>query len=362
MSLKDQPLHFYVDLKGGEREDHFCAITEALKAADRLSPLAESIAAELEAGKIYPSPEYEVQPVVLHIAAGVYREKLVISRPNVTFLGEDCERTVIVFGDGADEILEDGEKRGTFRTATVRVNAPDFTAKHITFQNDAGFGHTVGQAIALYVDGDRCYFEDCALIASQDTLFDAPLPLETPKPHGKGPGEHKPRIRGRHMFYHCFLQGDVDFIFGSGTAYFEECTIFSKMPEDRLPPENPEEQVVYGFVTASSTHPGFPYGHVFHRCKLTSDCPKGSIYLGRPWKEYAQTVFIECELGEHIHPLGWNDWGKDHNKFYYGEYASYGPGANPEARAGFSHQLTAEEAEKYTMEKVLEGWNPLTTL
>ena len=361
MCLKENPLHLYVDPKSGEREDHFSAIAEALEAADRLSPMAESIAAELEAGKIYPSPEYEVRPVVIHISAGVYREKLVVSRPNVTFLGEDRESTVIVFGDGANEILEDGEKRGTFRTAAVRVNAPDFTAKYITFQNDAGFGHTVGQAIALYVDGDRCYFEDCALLASQDTLFDAPLPLETPKPTGKGPGEHKPRVRGRHMFYRCFLQGDVDFIFGSGTAYFDECTIFSKMPGDRLPPESPEEEVVYGFVTAASTHPGFPYGYVFHRCKLTSDCPKGSIYLGRPWKEFAKTVFIECELGEHIHPLGWNDWGKDHNNFYYGEYASFGPGASPETRADFSHQLTEEEAKKYTKEKVLEGWSPEIT-
>ena len=80
--------------------------------------------------------------------------------------------------------------------------------------------------------------------------------------------------------------------------------------------------------------------------------------LGRPWREFAKTVYINCELGEHIHPTGWMDWGKDHSHFYYGEFGSYGPGANPEARADFSHQLTAEEAAKYTMENVLKGWTP----
>ncbi len=361
MDSTERTLHLYVGNGHGGKGQEACfpTISEALEAADRLSPVAECIAAELEEGKRYPSPQYGVRPVVIHIGEGTYREKLVVSRPNVTFLGAGRDRTVIVFGHGANETEEDGEKRGTFRTATVRVDAPDFTAKQLTFQNDAGYGHTVGQAIALYVDGDRCFFEDCALLASQDTLFDAPLPLDPVKPNGKGPGEHKPRIRGRHLFYRCFLQGDVDFIFGSGTAYFEECTIFSKMPGDRPAPENPDEEVIYGYVTAASTHPGFPYGYVLSHCKLISDCPKGSVYLGRPWKEYAKTVFLACELGEHIHPLGWHDWGKTHGNFYYGEYGSYGPGANPEARADFSHQLTEEEAGEYTVEKVLEGWNPL---
>ena len=346
-----EPLHLYVDA-GGAKEGCFHTVTEAIEKLERLAPVPGQIREELERGKLYPSPAYEVQPAVIHIAAGKYREKLVLSRPNVTFLGEGRERTVLVYGDGANEIEEDGRKRGTFRTATVRIDAPDFTAKHLTFCNDAGYGYKVGQAIALYVDGDRCRFEDCALLGSQDTLFDAPLPLDPEKPDGKGPGEHKPRIRGRHLYRNCFLQGDVDFIFGSGTAYFEACTIFSKLPEGR------EEASVYGYVTAASTHPDFPYGYVLHRCRLISDCPKGSVYLGRPWKQGAKTVFLECELGEHIHPQGWHDWDKPHDSFFYAEYKSYGPGAEVQGRADFSHQLTAEEAAEYTPEKVLEGWNP----
>ncbi len=165
MNSTKPPLHLYVaDSSGtyGEEqmpENSFSAIGDALEAADRLSPVPESIAAELAEGKRYPSPEYDVQPVVIHIGEGIYREKLVISRPNVTFLGEDRERTVIVFGHGANEIEEDGEKRGTFRTASVRVDAPDFIAKHVTFQNDAGFGHTVGQAIALYVEATEAFLK-----------------------------------------------------------------------------------------------------------------------------------------------------------------------------------------------------------
>lgn len=312
-SSMEKTIDLYVKKEGAAREKCFSTIGEAIEAMERIAPVPEEIAAELEKGRIYPSPVYEVTPFVVHIGAGEYREKLVLSRPNVTFLGEGRDKTVLVFGDGANEIEEDGEKRGTFRTATLRIDTPDFTARHLTFQNDAGYGHTVGQALALYVDGDRCYFEDCAMLGSQDTLFDAPLPLDPVKPNGKGPGEHKPRIRGRHLYRNCFLQGDVDFIFGSGTAYFEECTIFSKKPGDRSLEDR--DTSVYGYVTAASTHPEFPYGYVLHKCKLTSDCPKGSVYLGRPWKEWAKTVFLECELGRTYSSSGLVGLGKDPRTF-----------------------------------------------
>lgn len=306
----------------------------------------------------FPAPQSEIPAVVLQLGEGIYREKLVFTRPNMTLLGAGRDKTTIVYGHGAFELLEDGEKRGTFRTASVRIATHDFTAKHLTFQNDAGFGHTVGQALALYVDGDRNYFEDCSFLGSQDTLFTAPLPMKEAQPGGfRGPGEFKPRILGRHCYRNCFIQGDVDFIFGGGIAYFEDCTIFSKMPGDRIPPESPTEEVIYGYVTAASTFEGEEFGYVFKDCHLTSDCPKASVYLGRPWREWAKTVFINCELGEHIHPLGWQDWNKNHGHFYYGEYKSYGPGASPSTRADFSHQLTDEEVAKYTIENILQGWN-----
>ena len=355
----DSHLTLYINWKDCPADAHcFSTVTEALEAMDRLAPLPKETADALAQDKTFPAPDFDAIPVTLYIGAGVYREKLLIARPKVTMIGQNQE-TVLVYGQGAFEDMEDGEKRGTFRTASVRIDAPDFTARDITFQNDAGFGHTVGQALALYVDADRCYFENCRFIGSQDTLFTAPLPLKEAKPGGfRGPGEHKPRVMGRHLYRHCFIQGDVDFIFGSATAWFEDCEIYSKMPEDREPPKSPDEEVVYGYVTAASTFEEIPYGYVFHACRLTSDCPPHTVYLGRPWREFAKTVFLQCELGEHIHPLGWKDWNKPHDHFFYAEYASTGPGAAPDKRADFSHQLTAEQAAQYTVETVLDGWMP----
>ncbi|MBO4981393.1 MAG: pectin methylesterase [Lachnospiraceae bacterium] len=358
--MSEQTIHVYVNIPG--QSPCFSTIAEALRSVEG----GESGAGEYDVLKELPTPDKhfpeevsDIPPVVIHIGEGIYREKLVVTRPNMTFLGAGQGKTVLVFGQSAFEQMPDGTKRGTFRTASLRIDTHDFTARHLTIQNDAGFGHTVGQAIALYVDGDRNYFEDCALIASQDTLFTAPLPLKEAQPGGFiGPGRTRPRILGRHCFRNCFLMGDVDFLFGGGIVFYENCEIYSKKPGDRKPPESPDDQVIYGYVTAACTPEGQPFGYVFKDCRLTGDCPPATIYLGRPWREFAKTVFLHCELGAHIHPLGWNDWNKPHGHFYYGEYASYGPGASPETRADFSHQLTAEEAAEYTMEKVLQGWNP----
>jgi pectinesterase len=357
----EETLHLYVgDLDDSSHPGdapHFATVAEALEAADALSPPSEQIQS-VHPDKTYPAAPLDIPPVTIHISTGVYREKLVVSRPGVTLIGEG-PGVILVYGQGAFEPMENGEKRGTFRTASVRIDAPDFTARNITFQNDAGYGHTVGQAIALYVAADRCYFENCRFLGSQDTLFTAPLPLKEAQPGGfRGPDEFKPRVRGRHMYRNCFIQGDVDFIFGSATAWFENCEIYSKQPGDRKPPESPEDKTIYGYVTAASTYEDVPYGYVFHRCRLTSDCPPHTVYLGRPWREYAKTVFLNCDLGAHIHPQGWLDWNKPHDHFYYAEFASTGPGAAPNERAQFSHQLTESQAAEYTMERVLDGWIP----
>ena len=316
-----------------------------------------------ETEKIFPAPmKSSCEPVNIYIAPGTYEEQFVVNRPFVTLIGESAENTVITYYLGAREILEDGLKRGTFRTASVRIDSHDFTAKNLTFINSAGYGSDAGQALALYVDADRVVFENCRFLGSQDTLFTAPLPEKEFEPGGfRGPGEHKPRTMGRHYYKNCFIRGDVDFIFGGATAYFEGCTIFSQYPGDNYFINRPDNELVCGYITAASTPKDSKYGYVFRDCRLIGDAPKASVYLGRPWREYAKTVYINCELGEHINPFGWNDWGKPHGNFYFGEYASYGPGASPETRAGFSHQLTAAEAAGYTVENVLgapDGWQP----
>lgn len=340
-------IHVYV---GGEHPAPcFATIGEAIAYISRdYTPLPPA----------YPAPEEAVPPVIIHIAPGVYREKLVLERPCVTLEGCGAEDTVLVYGDYAQQILEDGSKRGTFRTATLRIHTHDVTLRHMTVQNDAGCGRLVGQAIALYADGDRLHLDHCRLLGSQDTLFTAPLPLKEAQPGGFiGPGQHLPRTLGRQYYEHCYIQGDVDFIFGGGICYFEECEIFAAKPQ-QLPPESPDGQRIYGYLTAASTFQERPYGYVFHRCRLSSDCPKASVYLGRPWREYARTVYLECYMDEHIHPAGWTDWNKEHGHFYYGEYACYGPGSDTGQRVEYSCQLTAQEAEEYHVEQVLEGWRP----
>ncbi len=305
--------------------------------------------------------------VTIFIRKGCYREKLIVDRPFICFEGEDMEETIITYDDYALMMMEDGVKRGTFRTPTVFINTNNFTAKNLTFCNSAGFGNKVGQALALYVDGDRITFDHCKLLGSQDTLFTAPLPPTPHEPGGfTGPKEFAPRIHGRHYYHDCYIRGDVDFIFGGATAYFDSCEIFSQKTDDLPPAAHEEEQKIYGYITAASTAKDQAYGYVFHDCRLTSDCPKKSVYLGRPWRSFAKTVFIHCELGEHIKDEGWHDWNKKeaHDTIFYAEYQNRGPGAQAIAtkkRAPFSKQLTDQEALSYTKELVLrgnDGWNP----
>lgn len=312
-------------------------------------------------------PADNKEPVTIFIRKGIYNERLVINKPFITLEGEDLENTIITYGDYALMLMEDGSKRGTFRTPSVFIDTDDFTAKNIQFVNSAGFGKDVGQALALYVDGDRIVFDHCNLIASQDTLFTAPLPPTAFQAGGfTGPKEFSKRKNGRHYYYNCFIRGDVDFIFGGATAYFDQCEIFSQKTDDLPPASSEEEQKVYGYVTAASTPEGQEYGYVFNQCRLTSDCPKKSVYLGRPWRSFAKTIFMNCELGEHIKDEGWHDWNKAdaHTTILYAEYNNTGAGAEAilkGKRAPFSKQLSENEAQNYTIEKVLagnDGWIP----
>lgn len=313
-------------------------------------------------------PKDNKERVTVFLRKGTYNEKIVIDRPFVTLEGEDVEETVITYDDYALMLMEDGSKRGTFRTPTVFIDADDFIAKNILFENSAGYGREVGQALALYVDGDRIIFDNCYMIASQDTLFTAPLPPTAYQIGGfTGPKEFSERKNGRHFYHNCFIRGDVDFIFGGATAYFEDCEIFSQKTDTLPPALNTADQKTYGYITAASTPEGLPYGYVFNHCTLTSNCPKKSVYLGRPWRSFAKTIFMNCELGEHIKDEGWHDWNKAdaHDTIFYAEYNNTGAGAEAAAlgkRASFSKQLTTEEAKDFTKEKVLagnDGWNPV---
>lgn len=246
--------------------------------------------------------------VTVNIKNGTYNEKVIIPSwlENVDFIGESAEGVIITNNDYAAL-----NNMGTFRTYTVRVDGHDISFRNITFRNNAG---PVGQAVALHTEGDRLSFDNCRLLGNQDTLFTG----------GRGTQLN---------FKNCYIEGTTDFIFGPSTALFEDCTIHSK---------------ANSYITAASTPENVERGYVFVNCRLTADPGVDKVYLGRPWRPYAYTSFINCEMGPHITATGWHNWNNPDNEktARYSEYGSTGPGAAPaDARAAWSRRLTQKEAQ-----------------
>ena len=316
-------------------------ISDALAAADQLRPDAE-------------------QPVRIHIDPGEYRERVEIHRSHVTLVGETADSVRIVGGLGAKMPSSDGSgvdgALGTFRTYTVLVDADDVRLENLTIVNDAGDGREVGQAIALYADGDRLVVDACCITGHQDTLFLGPLPPREVKPGGFiGPKQFAPRRVGRQYFRRCRIEGDVDFIFGGARAYFEGCEVRSIN----------RNMDVNGYVTAASTPEGEPYGFVFHGCSFTAaqDVAPDSVYLGRPWREWGQTVLIDCWLGQHIKCEGWWDWNKPaaHERACYAGAILHGPAGDAAGWVPWARELDAAAAARYARDQVLagaDGWDP----
>lgn len=274
----------------------------------------------------------------IFIKKGIYKERPEIRLSHLTITGEDVTNTIITFGYGAFMPMEDGSKRGTFRSYTMFIDANDVIIKNLTIANHAGSGEIAGQAIALYADGDRLIFDNCRLLGHQDTLFTGPLPPEAKEKGGfTGPKEFDPRIVGHQYYKNCYIEGDVDFIFGSACVLFDHCTIHSLN----------RSQAVNGFVTAASTPKEEEFGYLFDHCNFTSDCEKETVYLGRPWRQYAKTVLFQCHLGSHIKKEGWDDWNKPHDTIFYAEYDCNGPGADCSRRADWIHLLNEEKATSY---------------
>jgi pectin methylesterase-like acyl-CoA thioesterase len=256
-------------------------------------------------------PDNNTKPVVIHIKPGVYQEQIRVSagKRYITFRGGNPSKTVLTFRISAQQA---GNTRLAFSTL---INADNFRAENITFENSFGTG---SQAVALFVDADRASFQNCRFLGWQDTLF----------------------VNGsRHYFKDCYIEGHVDFIFGTASAVFEDCTIHSKGP---------------GYVTAHyRTSNDEDTGFVFVRCRLTAENTGSEVYLGRPWRPYARVVFIDCWLGSHIRAEGWDNWRDPAREktASFGEYKSKGPGANPFARVAWSRQLTANEAAEFSRER-----------
>lgn len=318
-------------VSGEEKKGAFLSVTEALNSI----------------------PENNSEPVTILIAPGVYYEKITVNKPFVTLegSGKSSADTVLTFDDYANFIMEDGMKRGTFRSYSVLIDSHDVTLRNLTVENASGDSKTHGQAIALYADGDRLLIDSCRLLGHQDTLFTGPLPPKEVQKNGFiGPKQFAPRINGRQYYRDCYICGDVDFIFGSATAYFENCTIESLR-------RSLAEYEIQGYVTAASTPEGQEYGYVFSKCSLVSgDCPAGSVYLGRPWRDHAKTVFLDCAFGSHIHAGLFHDWNKQKARETVTYAVCQSDLREGDAPAEFVQVLEAGATDAYVKERVLGGW------
>ena len=271
--------------------------------------------------------------VEIFIKNGIYNEKVKIPswKHQITLMGEDRDKTIIQNGDYSGMIDPVTQKKlSTFTSYTLLVRGDDIHLENLTIKNTS-CGQ--GQAVALHVEGDRFIAKNCNLLGCQDTLYTA--------------------TEGSRQYYeNCYIEGTTDFIFGEATVVFQDCTIKS---------------LVNSYVTAAATPQNQDFGYVFFNADLIAADEAVKVYLGRPWRPYAQTVFINSKLGKHIVEKGWNPWKGDkmfpekEKTAFYAEYKSTGSGASPKTRVDWSHQLSEKEAKKYTVKNILGGsdqWDP----
>jgi pectinesterase len=301
------------------------------------------------------------QLVTVHIKPGVYTEHISIAldKPPIRLYGDDAAATVLTFNLTHNTLGPTGIPIGTAKSASTTVRANDFEADDLTFANSTP--RDVSQALAIAAEGDRQIYRRCRFIGWQDTLFtnggSPPLTQGDTRPSNVRTGMPATTAAptaswaNRLYFESCYIEGGVDFIFGSSTAIFRNCEIHSKRS---------------GYLTAASTLEESEYGYVFMNCKLTADpdIKPGQVYLGRPWRDYSNVIYLNCWIGPQINKAGWSPWKSVPKRIHtvrYSEYHSTGPGASPATRVPWSHQLTDEQAAAITIDSVLgdsDNWDP----
>ena len=276
-----------------------------------------SIQSAIDSCKAFPGKR-----ITIFVRNGTYNEKIRVPSWNtqLSLIGESVDKTIIRYNDFFAKINRG--RNSTFYTYTLLVEASDFIMENITVENTAG---NVGQAVALHVEGDRCVFRNCRFKGNQDTVYAG----------GKF---------SRQYFLDCFVEGTTDFIFGESTALFENCIIHCKSDS---------------FITASSTTEGKPFGLVFLNCKLTAADGVTKVYLGRPWRSFAKTAFLYCEMGSFINSEGWHYWSKndDVSRANFTEYGNSGPGADVSQRVAWSQRMNKKEASKYSKENIFAPYS-----
>ncbi|KAL6885934.1 hypothetical protein ACP4OV_010195 [Aristida adscensionis] len=282
------------------------------------------------------APNYTAGHFVITVAAGIYKENVVIpyEKTNILLSGEGMGATVVT---ASRSVGIDG--LGTYGTATVAVIGDGFRARDMTFENSAGAG--AHQAVAFRSDSDRSVLENVEFRGHQDTLYARTM---------------------RQLYRRCSIIGTVDFIFGNAAAMFEECVIKT------VPRAEGSRKNVRNVIAANGRiDPGQTTGFVFRNCtvdgskefmELFQAKPRSyKLYLGRPWKEYARTVYVSCYFGTVVRPEGWLPWRGDFalRKLYYGEFDSRGPGSNSTARVEWSSQISEQLVRFYSAENFIQG-------
>jgi len=295
------------------------------------------------------------------VKKGRYEEKVIVPtyKTNISLIGEDRDSCILVWHDHANlqntghfegvvlgskadamgrpdwkvNSSDRGHRMGTFESYTLLALGEGFECENMTIENDAMTHNNpdwwqtrsnkagVGQAVTVHCEADRAVFRNCRIHGFQDTVFTG-------------------NARSRQIYYGCYIDGTVDFIFGPATAWFEDCEIRS---------------LSNGYLTAASTPAENAYGYIFSHCRITADPKADGVYLGRPWRNWANVIFMHCELPATIHAAGWHNWGDPKRELTarYAEYQNTGAGAQPASRVAWSRQLSDAEAQLITLERVM---------
>lgn len=271
-------------------------------------------------------PKKNKQPYTIIVKNGVYKEKILVDslQRYISLVGEDKMKTILTYDDHTGKLAPNGDTINTRTSWSFKIKADNFTARDITFRNDAGF--SAGQAVAVESNGDKAVFRNCRFIGNQDVLF-----LNSEK--------------SRQYYTDCDIEGTTDFIFGSATAWFQNCNIYSRKNSH---------------ITAASTPKENEFGFIFNMCDIIGDSSLHNVSLGRPWRPYAQVAYMHCYIGQHIKPEGWSKWNNNDNHLTarYFEYGNFGPSADLSKRATWTRNLAPEEETKYNLINVLRGWDP----